>query len=72
MGPFPTSYGHTYILVGVDYVSKWVEAIPFKTNDHITYFLGSGSQKPLLAMEVRISVIKLLKISWLSTVLNIE
>ena len=34
MGPFPTSYGHTYILVGVDYVSKWVEAIPYKTNDH--------------------------------------
>jgi hypothetical protein len=23
-----------YILVGVDYVSKWVEAIPSKTNDH--------------------------------------
>ena len=35
MGPFPTSYGHTYILVGVDYVSKWVEEIPCKTNDHI-------------------------------------
>ena len=34
MGPFPMSYGHTYILVGVDYVSKWVEAIPCKTNDH--------------------------------------
>ena len=34
MGPFPTSYGHTYILVGVDYVSKWVEAIPCKTNYH--------------------------------------
>ena len=34
MGPFPTSYGHTYILVGVDYVSKWVKAIPCKTNDH--------------------------------------
>ena len=34
MGPFPTSYGHAYILVGVDYVSKWVEAIPYKTNDH--------------------------------------
>ena len=34
MGPFPTSYGNTYILVGVDYVSKWVEAIPCKTNDH--------------------------------------
>ena len=34
MGPFPTYYGHTYILVGVDNVSKWVEAIPCKTNDH--------------------------------------
>ena len=34
MGPFPTSYSHTYILVGVDYVSKWVQAIPCKTNDH--------------------------------------
>ena len=34
MGPFPTSFGCSYILVGVDYVSKWVEAIPCKTNDH--------------------------------------
>ena len=34
MGPFPTSYGHAYILVGVDYVSKWVEAIPCKTKNH--------------------------------------
>ena len=34
MGPFTTSYGHTNILVGVDYVSMWVEAIPCKTNDH--------------------------------------
>ena len=34
MGPFPTSFGYSYILVGVDYVSKWVEAIPCKTNDH--------------------------------------
>ena len=34
MGPFNTSYGNTYILVGVDYVSKWVEAIPWKTNDY--------------------------------------
>ena len=33
-GPFPTSFGYSYILVGVDYVSKWVEAIPCKTNDH--------------------------------------
>ncbi|KAH9763009.1 hypothetical protein KPL70_001028 [Citrus sinensis] len=34
MGPFPPSFGHQYILVGVDYVSKWVEAIPCRTNDH--------------------------------------
>ncbi|RVW28991.1 Pro-Pol polyprotein [Vitis vinifera] len=34
MGPFPMSFGHSYILVGVDYVSKWIEAIPCRTNDH--------------------------------------
>ncbi|CAA7044119.1 unnamed protein product [Microthlaspi erraticum] len=29
MGPFkPSSNGHNYILVAVDYVSKWIEAIP--------------------------------------------
>ena len=28
IGPFPTSLGYAYILVGVDYVSKWVEAVP--------------------------------------------
>ncbi|RVW19567.1 Retrovirus-related Pol polyprotein from transposon 17.6 [Vitis vinifera] len=34
MGPFPMSFGQSYILVGVDYVSKWVEAIPCRSNDH--------------------------------------
>ena len=34
MGPFPSSYGYLYILLVVDYVSKWAEAIPTRTNDH--------------------------------------
>ena len=34
MGPFPPSCGYLYILLFVDYVSKWVEAIPTRTNDH--------------------------------------
>ena len=34
MGPFPLSYGNQYILVAVDYVSKWAEAIPTRTNDN--------------------------------------
>ena len=33
MGPFPPSYGNLYILVAVDYVSKWVEEIACPSND---------------------------------------
>ena len=41
MGPFPSSFGNQYILVCVDYVSKWVEAIASPTNDGrvVTKFL---------------------------------
>ena len=34
MGPFPMSHGYQYILMAVDYVSKWIEALARKSNDH--------------------------------------
>ena len=34
MGPFPNFFGNQFILVAVDYVSKWVEVMPTKTNDN--------------------------------------
>ena len=34
MGRFSPSEGKEYILVTVDYVSKWVEAIPTSTIDN--------------------------------------
>ena len=41
MGPFPSYYGNRFILVGVDYMSKWVEAVTSPTNDAkvVTKFL---------------------------------
>ena len=32
MGPFSSSFGNLYILLAVDYVSKWIEAILTRTN----------------------------------------
>ena len=44
MGPFPPSYNNLYILLAVDNVSKWVEAIPTRTNDAkvVAQFLRSN------------------------------
>ena len=36
MRPFPSSFGNLYILLAVDYVSKWVEAIACPRNDAST------------------------------------
>jgi hypothetical protein len=35
MGPFPNLEGCEYILVAIDYVSKWVEALPCRAADAI-------------------------------------
>ena len=41
MGPFMNSHGMKYILVAVDYVSKWVETISLVNNEgkSVTAFL---------------------------------
>lgn len=41
MGPFVSSFGNKYLLVVVDYVSKWVEAMPLSNNESklVTFFL---------------------------------
>ncbi|RDX67609.1 Gag-Pol polyprotein, partial [Mucuna pruriens] len=33
MGPFPVSNGYSHILLAMDYMSRWVEAVATKTND---------------------------------------
>ena len=33
MGPFPSSFNNQYILVAMDYVSKWAKAIATPTSD---------------------------------------
>ena len=34
MGPFSLSFGHLYILLAIDYFSRWVESIPTRPNNH--------------------------------------
>ena len=42
MGPFPSSFSNQYILVAVDYVSKWVEVVPLPSNDAREIHLEEG------------------------------
>ncbi|XP_024027705.1 uncharacterized protein LOC112093457 [Morus notabilis] len=45
MGPFPPSFGNLYILLAVDYVTKWVEAIATPTNDARVVVNGNSNRK---------------------------
>ena len=51
VGPLPSSYGNEYILVAMDYVSKWVEVVASSKNDakteKRTYLPDSRSQESL-------------------------
>ena len=57
MGPFPISFRLSYISVGVDSVSKWVEAIPCKVANHRVVlkflkeniFSGFGAPKAIIS-----------------------
>ncbi|XP_075515813.1 uncharacterized protein LOC142550623 [Primulina tabacum] len=59
MGPFPPSFGHSYILVAVNYVSKWVESIATNTNDsrvvakfvHKNIFTMFGTPRTIISDE---------------------
>jgi hypothetical protein len=64
MGPFPNSFRFLYILVAMDYVSKWVEVVVCKTNEHrvvvkfflrTRFLLGLVHLERLSVMEVRTS-----------------
>jgi len=45
MGPFPSSRGNKYILVTVDYVSKWADTVA-KNNSRVVAKLFKGTIFP--------------------------
>jgi len=53
MGPFSNSFGNQYILVTANYVSKWAETIPSKTNDNkvVVKFLKANISRALEPLE---------------------
>ncbi|RDY05665.1 Pro-Pol polyprotein, partial [Mucuna pruriens] len=51
MGSFPISNGYSYILLAMDYMSRWVEVVATKTNDVkvVVNFLKFGVPKALIS-----------------------
>jgi hypothetical protein len=66
MGPFPHSEGCEYILVAINYVSKWVEALPYRAADamhsknmfHEVIFSRCGVPRIVISDEDHTSLIK--------------
>ena len=59
MGPLPSSFGNLYVLLAVDYVSKWVEAFSTPNNDaktvtkfiHRNIFTRFGTPRAIISVE---------------------
>ena len=59
MGSLPSSFGKLYILLAVDYVSKWVEAVATPNNDaktvtkflHRNIFTRFGTLRAIISVE---------------------
>ena len=75
MGLFPPSKGNLYILVVVDYVSKWVKAIATPKNEsktivkfvHKNIHTHFGASKTITSDERTYFSIRCFQISWRST-----
>ena len=75
IGPFPQSFGNLYILLAIDYVSKWVEAIACKVTHIIRlcwnfleniFSLVLGCPRPSLVIMGGIFATAFLRFLWKS------